>query len=193
MRLYSVQAYYNLEGVLQLSVVSTACTVAATLSKLFGCKTEFDRWWHTWQMMALELGISTEKYCTLFVHVLSVITRWRSSLRHCATSRKVAGSIPDGVTGIFHWHNPSGRSLALGSTQPLTEMSTRNISWRPVRRADNLTTFMCRLSWNLGASTSWNPQGLSRPVMGLLYLFAICYLYLVHLYKQTSNFEIRVA
>ena len=29
-------------------------------------------------------------------------TRWRSWLRHCATSRKVAGSIPDGVTGIFH-------------------------------------------------------------------------------------------
>jgi hypothetical protein len=23
-------------------------------------------------------------------------------LRHCATSRKVAGSIPDGVIGIFH-------------------------------------------------------------------------------------------
>jgi len=32
---------------------------------------------------------------------------------------------------------------------------------------------MCRLSWNLGASTSWNPQGLSRPVMGLLYLFLL--------------------
>jgi hypothetical protein len=42
---------------------------------------------------------------------------------------------------------------------------------RPVRRAYNLTTFMCQLSWNLGASTSWNPLGLSRPVMGLLYLF----------------------
>jgi hypothetical protein len=39
-----------------------------------------------------------------------------------------------------------------------------------VRRADNLTTFMCRLSKNLGASTSWDPKGLSRPVMGLLYL-----------------------
>ena len=37
-------------------------------------------------------------------------------------------------------------------------------------RADNPTTFMCRFSWNLGASTSWNPQGLSRPLMGLLYL-----------------------
>ena len=36
---------------------------------------------------------------------------------------------PDGVTGIFHWHNPSGRTKALGSTRPLTEMSTRNISW----------------------------------------------------------------
>jgi hypothetical protein len=34
-------------------------------------------------------------------------TRWRSWLRHCATNRKVAGSIPDGVIGIFHWHNPS--------------------------------------------------------------------------------------
>ena len=30
---------------------------------------------------------------------------------------------------------------------------------------------MCRLSWNLGAWTSWNPQGLSGPVMRLLYLF----------------------
>jgi len=25
---------------------------------------------------------------------------------------------------------PSGRTMALGSSQPLTEMSTRNISWR---------------------------------------------------------------
>jgi hypothetical protein len=41
---------------------------------------------------------------------------------------------------------------------------------RPVRRADKLSTFMCRLSWNLETSTFWNPQGLSRPVMGLLYL-----------------------
>jgi len=39
-----------------------------------------------------------------------------------------------------------------------------------VRRADNLTTFTCQLPWNLGASTPWNPQGLYRPVMGLLYL-----------------------
>ena len=46
-------------------------------------------------------------------------TQWRSWLRHCATSRKVAGSIPDGVIGIFHWHNPSGPNMALGATQSL--------------------------------------------------------------------------
>jgi len=56
-------------------------------------------------------------------------TRWRSWLRHCAKSRKVEGSIPDGVIGIFHRHTTSGRTLALWLTQPVTEMSTRNISW----------------------------------------------------------------
>ena len=56
----------------------------------------------------------------------TVVAQW---LRCCATNRKVAGSIPDGVIGIFHWHNPSDHTLALGSTQPLTEMITRNISW----------------------------------------------------------------
>ena len=67
-------------------------------------------------------------------------TQWRSWLRHCATSRKVASSIPHGFFGIFHWHNPSGRTIALGSTQPLTEMSTRNISWGKGGRFTGLTT-----------------------------------------------------
>jgi hypothetical protein len=35
-------------------------------------------------------------------------------LRHCATSRKVAVSNPDGVIGIFHCHNPSGPTMACG-------------------------------------------------------------------------------
>jgi hypothetical protein len=50
-------------------------------------------------------------------------------LKHCPTSRKVAGPISDGVIGIFHWHNLSGRTTDLGSAQPLTEMNTRNIYW----------------------------------------------------------------
>jgi len=64
--------------------------------------------------------------------------------------------------------------MALGSTHPPREMSKRNIYWRqrrPVRRADNLTIFMSQLSRKLGASASWNPQGLSRPLQRLLYLY----------------------
>jgi hypothetical protein len=43
---------------------------------------------------------------------------------YISTSQKVEGSIADGVIGIFHWHNPFGRTMALVSTRPLTEMST---------------------------------------------------------------------
>jgi len=51
--------------------------------------------------------------------------------------------------------------MALGMTQPLKEMSTRNVSLGGkgcgcVRLTDNLTTFMCRLSRNSG---SVNPAG----------------------------------
>ena len=56
-------------------------------------------------------------------------------LRHCATSRKIAGSIPFGVTGIIHWHYHSVRPMALRLTQLLTEMSTRNISWGELKDA----------------------------------------------------------
>jgi hypothetical protein len=39
----------------------------------------------------------------IFLVLISVgDTRWGSWLRHCATSRKVAGSIPYGIIGIFH-------------------------------------------------------------------------------------------
>jgi hypothetical protein len=46
-----------------------------------------------------------------------------------AISWKVAGSIPDIFIGIFYCHYTSGCNMALGSTQPSTEMSIRNISW----------------------------------------------------------------
>jgi hypothetical protein len=60
-----------------------------------------------------------------------------------------------------------------------------------VRRADNLTTVMCRLSRNLGASTSWNPKGLSRPVMELLYLYTLIRVYrtTLHTFTQVYNEE----
>jgi hypothetical protein len=33
------------------------------------------------------------------------------------------GSIPDEVIEFFNWPNPSSHTMALGSTQPLTEIS----------------------------------------------------------------------
>ena len=64
-----------------------------------------------------------------FHHILvwkgTAVAQW---LRCCATNQKIACSIPDGVIGIFHWHNPPDRTMTLRSTQLLTEMSTRRIS-----------------------------------------------------------------
>jgi hypothetical protein len=44
------------------------------------------------------------------------------------------GRSPVQVPKKVDFFNPSNRTMALGSTQPLTEMSIR-----PARRADNLT------------------------------------------------------
>jgi hypothetical protein len=54
--------------------------------------------------------------------------------------------------------------MALGSTQPLTKISTRNnLPWgkkQPARRADNLIASVSRMSENVGASTSHIFKGL---------------------------------
>jgi hypothetical protein len=39
--------------------------------------------------------------CSIFTKFAVNGTRWHSWLRHCAISRKVAASIPDGVLGFF--------------------------------------------------------------------------------------------
>jgi hypothetical protein len=60
------------------------------------------------------------------IYLGTVVTQW---LRYCATNQKVVGSFPGGVIGIFIDINPSDRTMALGSTQLLKEMTTRIISW----------------------------------------------------------------
>jgi hypothetical protein len=84
----------------------------------------------------------------------------------------------------FHWHNPSGRTVAPGLNHPLTEISTSNIFWvgkdGQCVGLTTLTIFKCRLSLNLGASKSWNPQvavqTCSRIALPLNYLvFTSCH------------------
>jgi hypothetical protein len=54
-------------------------------------------------------------------------------------ARRSPVRVPDEVD-FFNLPNPSSRTMVLGSTQPLTEMSTWNLPGgkkRPGRRADN--------------------------------------------------------
>ena len=79
----------------------------------------------------MTVGNSCTRQCT-YIYVISEF-RWGTAVAQwlwsSATNPKVAVSIPVGFIGIFHWYNPSDRTMALGLTQPLTEMSTRRISW----------------------------------------------------------------
>jgi hypothetical protein len=57
--------------------------------------------------------------------------------------------VPMRSLDFFNLPNPSSRTMTLGSTQPLTEMSTRNFPGgggkeRPARKVDNLTA-ICEL------------------------------------------------
>ena len=61
-------------------------------------------------------------------------------LRCCATSRTVPGSIPGCVTGFFSGIFPSDCIMALGSTQPLVKMSTRNVPGVKAARCVRLTS-----------------------------------------------------
>jgi hypothetical protein len=66
---------------------------------------------------------------------------------------------------------PSDRTIALGSTQPLVKMSTRDIPMGKGGRCVRLTTSppCAECHGNLGAYTSWNPLGNTGTSTGLLW------------------------
>ena len=64
-------------------------------------------------------------------------------------------------------------AMALGSTQPLVKMSTRNIRGGKGSRCVRLTTYhhTVPLSRNLGALTLLDPSGPAWPVTGVLFTY----------------------
>ena len=75
----------------------------------------------------------------------------------------------DGVIGIFHWRNHSGRTMALGLTQPLTDVRTRRISWgqrRPARKVDNLPP-SCTVVTKSGNLNFLEPSGQVQACKGI--------------------------
>ena len=59
--------------------------------------------------------------------------------------------------------------MVLGSAQPVTDITTRNLAGVKAAGAwDTLCTGCLKI---LGASTFWTRRGVSRPVIGELYLF----------------------
>jgi hypothetical protein len=81
-----------------------------------------------------------------------------------------------GVIEIFHLLKTSGPAVALGPTQPVTEMSTGGKGTRCVGQT-TLRPLCTDCLEILGVLSSLSLKGVSSPVKGWLYLYSVLYVF----------------
>jgi len=89
---------------------------------------------------------------------------------HCATSQKVAGSIPDGLIAISYWLNHAGFNMAPVSTLPLTNEYQRYFLFGKAVRGGKLTKLLpgyadyLEFRWDLKVR---EPSGNAQACLGI--------------------------
>jgi len=74
-------------------------------------------------------------------------------------------------------------------------MSTRNISCgyrQPVREADNLTTFMCRMSWKSGSLNLLEPSETHWACYRTALPFRFIYCLLMTIFRSSSDYTVPI-
>jgi len=127
------------------------------------------------------------RFSSLYMAVETAVAQW---LRCCAANRKVAGSIPNGVNGIFHCHNPFDRTMALGSTHPLTERVPVAFSGGKSGRCVRLITLLpsCAFVMKSGNLNFLEPSGPLQACNGTACIYGSKKRWCIHAcYVNTTN------